>query len=111
LNGELFVKLLRQLMHRRRKPVRLILESLPAHKTRLVRDYIDSTDGKLRLHFLPGYATDRNLGELGWGYLKRTGTAHNPLQKGEKFAGRIDQQIVIVRGDPKLVRSFFQASS
>ena len=34
LNGELFVELLRQLMHRRKKPVRLILDSLPAHKTR-----------------------------------------------------------------------------
>src|SRR5271168_1519330 len=45
LNGELFVELLRQLMHRRRKPVRLILDSLPAHKTRLVRDYVESTEG------------------------------------------------------------------
>jgi hypothetical protein len=38
LNGKLFVQLLRQLMHRRWKPVRLILDSLPEHKTRVVRD-------------------------------------------------------------------------
>jgi transposase len=56
LNGELFVDLLRQLMHRRRKPVRLILDSLSAHKTRVVRDYVESIEGKLSLRFLPGCA-------------------------------------------------------
>ena len=66
---------------------------------------------KLRLHFLPGYATDRNPDPLGWGHVKRTGTARNPLQKSEKLAGRIDQQLATVRDDPKLVRSFFKAPS
>jgi len=111
LNGELFVKLLRQLMHRRKKSVRLVLDSLPAHNTRLVRDYVDSTDGKLSLHFLPGYAPDLNPDELVWSHVKRTGTARNPLQKSEKLASRIDQQLDTVRDDPKLVRSFFKAPS
>ena len=66
LNGELFVQLLRQLMHRRRKPMRLILDSLPAHKTRAVREYIESTQGKLGLHFLPGYTPELNPDELVW---------------------------------------------
>ncbi len=111
LNGELFVTLLRQFMHRRRKPVRLILDSLPAHKTRVVREYVESTDGKLSLHFLPGYAPELNPDELVWSHVKRTGTARRPLQQGEKLAGRIDQQLADVRDDPKLVRSFFDAPS
>jgi len=111
LNGELFVGLLGQLMHRRKKPVRLILDSLPAHKTRLVRDYVESTAGKLSLHFLPGYAPELNPDELVWSHVKRTGTARRPLQQGEKLAGRIDQQLADVRDNPKLVRSFFQAPS
>jgi transposase len=111
LNGELFVELLRQLMYRRRKPVRLILDSLPAHKTRLVRDYVESTDGMLSLHFLPGYAPELNPDELVWSHVKRTGTARRPLQQGEKLAGRIDQQLAGVRDDPNLVRSFFDAPS
>ena len=111
LNGELFVALLRQLMHRRRKPVRLILDSLPAHKTRLVRDYVESTAGMLSLHFLPGYAPELNPDELVWSHVKRTGAARRPLQQGEKLAGRIDQQLASLRDDPQLVRSFFQAPS
>ena len=111
LNGELFVELLRQLMHRRRKSVYLILDSLPAHKRTLVRDYVDSTGGKLSLHFLPGYAPDLNPDELVWSYVKRTGTARRPLQKGEKLRERIDSELATVRDDPKLVRSFFHAPS
>lgn len=111
LNGELFVQLLRQLMHRRRKPMRLILDSLPAHKTRLVRDYIESTQGKLSLHFLPGYTPEFNPDELVWSHVRRAGAARRPLQMGEKLAGRIDQDLAGVRDDPKLVRSSFDAPS
>lgn len=111
LNGERFVELLGQLMHRRRKSVYLILDSLPAHKRRLVRDYVDSTGGKLSLHFLPGYAPDLNPDELVWSHVKRTGSARRPLQKGEQLRERIDSELATVRDNPKLVRSFFQAPS
>ncbi len=40
LNGALFITLLRRMMHRRRKPLHLILDGLPAYKTRAVRDYM-----------------------------------------------------------------------
>jgi transposase len=56
LTGELFVELLKKMMHRRKKPVRLVVDGLPAHKKALVKEYVASTGGKLTLHFLPGYA-------------------------------------------------------
>lgn len=111
LNGELFVELLRRLMHRRKKPVFLVLDGLPAHKRVLVRDYVASTNGRLSLHFLPGYAPDLNPDELVWSHVKRTGTARRPLQKGEKLRDRIDSELAAVRDKPRLVRSFFQSPS
>jgi len=32
----------------------LVLDSLRAHKTALVKKYVASTEGRLTLHFLPG---------------------------------------------------------
>ena len=64
LTAELFVHLLRQLMRHRVRPVRLVVDGLPAHKTRLVKDYVALTKGRLTLHFLPGYAPDLNPDEL-----------------------------------------------
>ena len=46
LKAERFVLLLRKLMRGRRKPVHLVLDSLPAHKTAAVRDYVASTKGR-----------------------------------------------------------------
>jgi hypothetical protein len=51
LNGTLFVTLLRRMMRGRRKPLHLIVDGLPAHRTRLVRDYVNKPEGKLTLHF------------------------------------------------------------
>ena len=45
LNAELFVQLLRRMMRRRTKPVHLVLDGLPAHKTTLVKDYVPPRKG------------------------------------------------------------------
>jgi transposase len=111
LNAELFVELLQKMMHRRKKPVHLVLDSLPAHKKAIVRDYVASTNGRLTLHFLPGYAPDLNPDELVWSHVKRTGVARRPLQKGEKLRERIEAQLHKLQQLPRLVRSFFQTPS
>jgi transposase len=111
LNGELFVELLKKMMHRRRKPVHLILDSLPAHKRTIVSEYVASTEGRLTLHFLPGYAPDLNPDELVWSHVKRTGSARRPLQKGEKLREKIEEQLAQLQKLPSLIRSFFNAPS
>ena len=111
LKADLFVLLLRKLMRGRRKPVHLILDSLPAHKTAAVRDYIASTNGRLMLHFLPGYAPDLNPDELVWSHVKRTGAARRPLRAGESLREKIEEQLAQLKRTPDLVRSFFLAPS
>ena len=111
MTAELFVELLKHIMRRRRKPLFLVLDSLPAHKAKMVRDYVESTNGKLELHFLPGYAPELNPDELVWNYVKRTATAKSPLAFGELLQDRIDADLQAVRADPALLRSFFRAPS
>ena len=111
MNAELFIALLKAMMFRRKKPVLLILDSLPAHKAKIVKDYVASTEGKLEFHFLPGYAPELNPDEMVWNYMKRTGTARKPLAKGESLHNRIDVELQQIQKNRALVRSFFQAES
>jgi transposase len=111
LDAELFITLLQQMMKHRRKPVHLVVDGLPAHKTRRVKDYVASTKGKLTLHFLPGYAPDLNPDELVWSHMKRTGFARTPLRKGEKLKDKVEHQLAVIKKLPELVRSFFLAPS
>ena len=99
------------MMRGRRRPIHLVLDGLPAHKTWDVRDYVDSLKGKLTLHFLPGYAPDLNPDELVWSYAKRTGVARSPLRSGEKLAERIHAQLLDIKARPNLIRSFFRHPS
>jgi transposase len=108
MNGERFVELLKELMRYRSKPLHLVLDGLPAHKTAAVKDYVSSTNGLLMLHYLPGYAPELNPDELVWSHVKRTGVARCPLQKGEKLEPKIHEQLAQIQRNPKLVRSFFQ---
>ena len=111
LNGELFITLLRRLMRGRRRPLHLILDGLPAHKTTAVTQYVAGLTGKLTVHYLPGYAPDLNPDELVWSHAKRTGNARRPLQKGERLADRITAQLAEMARRPALVRSFFRHPS
>jgi len=111
LTGELFVELLQRLMYRRKKPVRLVVDGLPAHKKKVVKEYVASTNGKLSLHFLPGYAPDLNPDELVWSHAKRTGVARSPLKAGEKLQCRVDEQLACIAADQALVKSFFRHPS
>jgi len=108
MSAELFVAMLKMLMRHRKKPLFLVLDSLPAHKAKIVKNYVASTNGKLELHFLPGYAPELNPDELVWNYMKRTGTAKSPLVAGESLHDRIDAELVQIKKHAPLVRSFFR---
>ncbi len=107
--AELFVQLLRKMIRHRSKPVHQVGDKLPAHTTKLVKRYLESTKGRLTLHFPPGYAPELNPDELVWSHVKRTGVARAPLRKGERLLGKIEAQLAGIKKAPGLVRSFFMA--
>jgi len=111
LNAELFVSLLGKTMRRRTTPVHLVVDGLLAHKTKSVKDYVQSTQGRLTLHFLPGYAPELNPDEHVWSHVKRTGVARAPLRAGERLGDKIEAQLCAIKNAPRLVRSFFRAPS
>jgi transposase len=111
LNAASFIQFLRDFMKRRRKPVYLVLDSLPAHKTKSVESYVQSTQGKLELHFLPTYAPDTNPDEFVWHHLKQNGTSKKPLRTNESLKDRVTSDLSAIQHDPALVRSFFMAES
>jgi transposase len=111
MSAELFIGMLEAMMRHRKKSLFLILDSLPAHKAKIVQNYLASTNGKLELHFLPGYAPELNPDEMVWNHMKRTGTARSPLAKGESLHDRIDVELLLIQQNRALVRSFFKAES
>lgn len=102
-----FIEFCKRLLHDATKPVFLIVDGHPSHRARKVTQYVASTEGWLRLFFLPGYSPELNPDEWVWKNVKNDRVARRvPMNKDElKFqalsALRRLQQL------PKLVRGFF----
>jgi len=111
LTAVLFVLMLKNLMKGRQKPVMLVVDGLPVHKAKCVAKYVQSTKGRLELHFLPPYAPDLNPDEFVWSHLKQNGTSKKPLRKNEALRQRVETDLAEIKQDRSLVRSFFKAPS
>ena len=111
LNAESFVVFLQNFMSSQSGKIFLVVDGHPAHKANAVKSYIQSLKGRLELHFLPPYAPDLNPDEFVWSYMKNNGVSKKPLKKNESLQSRIDQDLNGIKGNRKLVQSFFQAKS
>lgn len=70
------VEFLKALVKQIKRPLLIIWDGLKAHRSRLVRDYVDGLDGKIALAVLPPYAPDLNPVEYLWAWLKRHALAN-----------------------------------
>jgi transposase len=111
LNKELFITFLKDFMKRRRRAVFLVVDGHPAHRAKLVAQYVQSLKGRLELHFLPGYAPDLNPDEFVWNHMRQRGTSKIPLKRNESLRKRVKKDLAHIKARPGLVRSFFQAPS
>jgi transposase len=53
MNRERFVEFLKRLIYKRNRPIFLVLDGDSVHKSKQVTDFVESTDGRLRLFILP----------------------------------------------------------
>jgi len=111
LNSALFVQFLKDFMKGRRAKVYLVVDGHPSHKAKAVKAYVQSTHGRLELHFLPPYAPDLNPDEFVWQYVKTNGVSKKPLQKNESLRERVVHDLAALKNNKPLLRSFFRAQS
>ena len=63
LNAAKFIAFCKRLLHDTDGPVFLILDGHPVHRSKAVRAFAESTDGRLRLYRIPGYSPQLNPDE------------------------------------------------
>lgn len=76
IKKEQIVEFLKALKAHLKQPLLVVWDGLRAHRSKLVRDYLDSTDGHIQMAFLPPYAPDLNPVEYLWAWLKRHALAN-----------------------------------
>lgn len=110
-NAEVFVEFLKKLMHDAPGPVFLILDNLSVHKARVVKDYVDSLDGRLKLFFLPAYSPDLNPDEWVWKNVKHDQVGRAGIQRKSDLFELATRALERLKQLPEVVRGFFRDPS
>ena len=76
IKKEEIVDSLKALKTHLKQPLLVIWDGLKAHRSRLVREYLDGLNGHIQIAFLPPYAPDMNPVEYLWAWLKRHAMAN-----------------------------------
>jgi transposase len=64
------VAFLAHLLQHIASPLLIVWDRLPAHRSHLVRDFIEALEGQIAVEYLPAYAPELNPVEYLWGYWK-----------------------------------------
>jgi len=111
LNAESFILFLQNFMKGRTGKVFLIVDGHPSHTAKAVERYRESLGGRLEIHRLPAYAPDLNPDEFVWSHMKKNGVSKKPLKQNEALRDRVEEDLLKIKADRAMVRSFFRADS
>lgn len=107
VNGPQYVEFLRRLVYHAVRPIFLILDGHPVHKSRVVKEYVASTQGRLRLFGLPAYSPELNPDEQVWNHVKNHGVGRALLRSKVDLKLRLLSLLRRLQKRPGTVRTFF----
>lgn len=107
MNATRFIEFCEKLCHDCPTPVFLIVDGAPAHTAKIVKKYVLSTEGGLRLFFLPPYSPELNPDEWVWKNVKHDQIKRTvPMSKGHLWTLAQDA-LLRLTNMPGTVRAFF----
>jgi len=107
--GKQFCEFLRRLSIKAPRPIFLILDGHPVHRSAKVKKLIESLKGRLQLFFLPPYSPELNPDEWVWNELKNNGIGRMAISGPNDMKRKTVDYLKNMQRFPELIRSFFQA--
>jgi len=108
INAARFIEFLERLVDKAAAPIFLILDGHPVHRSRAVSAFVQSTAGRLRIFFLPGYSPELNPDEQVWNHVKHHGVGRAALETRADLARRAKSRLHSLQRRPQIVRAFFE---
>ena len=107
VDASVFLTFLKRLMIGAEKPVFLIVDGHPIHKAKLVKTFVESLGGKLKLFYLPPYSPQLNPDEQVWAHVKRH-VSRQLVQSKDEMKKLALGALRRIQKLPQLVKSFFR---
>jgi transposase len=108
VDNALFVEFLKRMLTGQKQPVFLILDGHPVHRSRAVKEFAVSTEGRLRIFYLPAYSPQLNPDEQVWNDVKHRRVGRLAPRNKDQFRAAIRSAMAALQRLPRIIRSFFQ---
>ena len=106
-NATVFREFLKRLITGMDRKIFLVVDGHPAHKAKLVRQFVADHSDRIELFFLPPYSPELNPDELVWGNVK-TRIAKMAVQTKDELKAAVHASLCRLQKMPDLVASFFR---
>jgi transposase len=111
VNSAVFIEFLKRLLVGAKRPIFLILDQGPAHRSKKTKAFVKTLSGKLRLFYLPPYSPDRNPDELVWKHLKADTVGRMVVTSKADFKTKVVSSMRSLQKSPEKIRAFFRKPS
>lgn len=108
VNADVLCDFLKRLMHNAQQPIFLIWDGHPTHKSKKVRECVESFDGKLEIYFLPSYSPELNPTEQVWRSVKNHGVGRKSVFGPDQLKSAVIGRLRRLQKIPKIILSFFK---
>ena len=102
-----FCEFLRRLVYKAPRPIFLILDGHPVHRSARVKQLVTSLEGIIELFFLPPYSPELNPDENVWNELKNNGVGRMAVTGPDDLRRKVVDYLKQMQRFPALIRSFF----
>lgn len=107
VNADVFIEFLKRLLHNAKRPIYLVVDGHPTHKAKKVRRFVDSTQGKLKLFYLPPYSPELNPDELVWNHIKSHRLGRTVVDTKETLKALAHSALRSLQRSACLIKRFF----
>ena len=107
VTADVLCDFLKRLMHNAQQPIFLIWDGHPTHKSKKVRECIESYEGKLEVYLLPSYSPELNPTEQVWRSVKNHGVGRKSVFGPDQLKSAVIGCLRRLQKIPKIVQSFF----
>jgi transposase len=107
VDSAVFIEFCRRLLKDAESPVYLVVDGHPCHRSKLTTEFVDSTEGRLKLFFLPGYSPQLNPDEWVWKNVKHDRIGKIGVTSKDDLKTKATGALRRLQKLPAKVRGFF----
>ena len=111
VNSGVFIEFLKRLLVGAKRKIFLIVDGATSHRSKMTREFVQSTKGKLELFHLPPYSPELNPDELVWNHVKNHKVGRKIILNADDLMFEARSALRSLSKLPMKIKAFFQKPS